>query len=160
MNLIPYKMITLESDKNPVQLKDALNKLVSKPDWNININKIVNNRVLEGKISERGFTIVMGRYGLTFGMTSLLPIMKGKIRKKDFSTGSSVSIVIRPFWAGILILSVFYLLCLAGIYFSIQKNLMEVLIVCCVFVGVTYFSLISKFNKECKVYTQLIENNF
>ena len=137
-----------------------MKKSVSKPDWNIKIDKVVDNRILEGKISNKSFTIVIGRYGLTFGMVSLLPIMKGKITKLESSSESLISIVIRPFKSGVLILSVFYTLCLAGIYFSIKKNLSEVLIVCCIFLCFTYFSMIAKFNKEYKTYRDFVKNTF
>ncbi len=158
MNLIPYKRIKVKSEYNPGEIKAALTKLVSKPDWNISIDKVANNRILEGKVSEKSFVIVMGRYGLTYGKTSLLPIMKGKIEGGN-KTGSFVTIVIRPLKPGIFILSLFYLLCIVGLYFSFRKNLSEVFIVCCIFICVTYFSIISKFNKEAKIYTDLIRDN-
>ena len=160
MNLIPYKKIVIKSERSSNEIKDALTKLVSKPDWNISIDKVTDNRILEGRVSDKSFVIVMGRYGLTYGKTSLLPIMKGKIERTNLLTGSLISIVIRPLKAGIFILSFFYLLCVAGLYFSLRKNLIEVFIVCCIFICVTYFSLISKFNKEAKIYTDLIKNNF
>lgn len=159
MNFIPYKIIKLTSVKTPNQIKEDLTALVSKPDWKLSVDKLVNNRILEGKISEKNFTIVVGRYGLTLGRTSLLPVMIGKISEQNSSPGSCISIVIRPFKSGIFILTGFYLLCFAGIYFSIQKHLVVVFIVCCIFILVTYISLIAKFNKESRVYIELINKH-
>lgn len=160
MYLFPYKVIKIRSEKSPDEIKKSLAASIAKPDWNISFDKIMTNDILEGRVSDKGFTIVKGRYALTFGMTSLLPIMKGKIEAIDSLEGSFISIVIRPFKAGVFILSFFYILCFIGIYFSIQRNLIEVLIVCCLLLFATYFSLISKFNKECKSYQALIKGYF
>lgn len=156
MKLFPYKKVQFRCELNPEAVKELLSKLVSKPDWNVNIEKLFNNRILEGKVSSTKFTIVLGRYGLTYGKTSLLPIMKGKI-KKHGTQGSEIHITIRPLKAGIFILCFFYFLVGLGLYFSIAKNLPQVLIVCCIFLIITYFSLIAKFNKEAEVYEGIIE---
>lgn len=159
MNIIPYRRIKIRSALTSDQVKTALLKVISKPDWNISINKVVNNRILEGRVVDNLFTVVMGKYGLTYGRTSLLPIMKGVI-KDDSSGGTILDIVIRPFKAGIIGLGVFYLFGIAALYFSITKHLPQVFIVACIFFCVTYFSVVSKFNKEIKNYDDLIKNIF
>ena len=159
MNIIPYKRIVIKSALSADQIKTALLKVISKPDWNISVNKIVNNRILEGRIVDSSFILVMGRYGLTYGKTSLLSIMKGII-KDDSSGGTILDIVIRPFKAGLIGLGIFYLFGIAALYFSISKHLPQVFIVACIFFCVTYFSVLSKFNKEVKNYDDLIKTTF
>jgi hypothetical protein len=155
--MLPYQRIRFTSKLNPDEIRNALSILVAKPDWNVNLDKVINNRILEGRISDKSFTIIMGRYGLTYGMTSLLPVMKGRIRK-DGVQGSEVDVIIRPLKTGIFILGFFYALVGLGLFFSIAKGLPQVFIVCCIFLTVTYYSLTAKFNREAKVYRDIINN--
>lgn len=159
MNIIPYRRIEIKSTLTAGQVKTALLKVISKPDWNISVNKVVNHRILEGRVVDNSFIVVMGKYGLTYGKTSLLPIMKGVI-KDDGSGGTILDIVIRPFKAGIIGLGIFFLFGIAALYFSISKHLPQVFIVACIFFCVTYFSVVAKFNKEIKNYDDLIKNTF
>lgn len=158
MMLLPYQRVYFKSRLRPDEISRVLHSLVSKPDWDISVDKVVNNRVLEGKVSDNVFTIVMGRYGLTYGKTSLLPIMKGRV-KSNGAQGSEVDVTIRPLKAGIFILGLFYLLVILGLYFSIAKGLPQVLIVCCIFIAITYYSLVAKFNREAKVYQDIIKTH-
>lgn len=158
MNLLPYQRIRFTSKLNPVEIRNILSTLVAKPDWNVSLDKVINNRILEGRINDKSFTIVMGRYGLTYGMTSLLPVMKGKITKHEVQ-GSNVDVTVRPRKTGIFILEFFYVLVGLGLFFSITKGLSQVFIVCCIFLAVTYYSLIAKFNREAKVYKDIINKH-
>ena len=160
MKLFPYAKFQIESEYNAPEIKALLTNLISKPDWNITLAKFVNNvDTLEGKAYDTSFVICKGKFGLSYGRTSLLPIMKGKINKNPKSEMSIISVIIRPFKAGIAILSLFYLLCFFGLYASIAKNLIEVFIVCIIFIGLTYYSLISKFNREYIFYKDFISNH-
>jgi hypothetical protein len=158
MKLLPYQRVCFKSKLKPDEIRGILSALVSRPDWSISVGKIVNNRVLIGKISNELFTIVMGRYGLSYGITSLLPIMKGKVKGNGIE-GSMVDVTIRPLKAGIFILGFFYMLAVLGLYFSITKSLPQVLIVCCVLIVITYYSLMTKFNREAKVYRSIIDTH-
>jgi|GEM_PF-2333026 len=158
MKLLPYQKIQFQSRLNPDEISGALSNLVIKPGWNISVDKVINNRVLEGKVSNKSFTIVMGRYGLTYGKTSLLPVMEGKITSNGLQ-GSDVDVTIKPRKTGVFILGFFYVLVGLGLYFSIAKKLPQVFIVCCIFIVITYYSLIAKFNREAKVYTDILENH-
>jgi hypothetical protein len=157
MSFFPYRRVHIKSELSPDAVKDVLSKIVAKPSWGVSIDKVFNNRVLEGKIGSRSFTVVMGRYGLTYGITSLLPVLKGKIKNNGLQ-GSEVDVTIRPLKAGIFILSFFYLLVALGLYFSLAKGLPQVFIVCCIFIAITYYSLITKFNREAKGYIEIMNN--
>ena len=156
MNWIPYKKMKYTSKKSPADIINVLSKLISKPDRDITISKLINNRVVEGIIFDGSFVVVVGRYGLTYGKNSLLPIMKGKIARDPLRSESLITVVVRPFTTGILVLGIFYLLGFAGMYFAISRGLLQGCIVCCIFFLSTYFLLISKFNKELKVYVNII----
>src|SRR5690606_16764298 len=94
----------------------------SDKDWKISFDKMVNNRVLEGEISNSSFLIVMGKYGLTYGKTSLLPIMIGKIQSDSVKLKTTIKIIIRPFGVGLFILGFCYILVLIGLFVAIQKS--------------------------------------
>lgn len=156
MNLLPFKKIRFESSFSFEQIKESLQSSVSKSDWNISLDKVMNNRILEGEVLKSSFLIVMGKYGLTYGRTSLLPIMKGNFYFDKAKSKTIINIIIRPFKTGIIILSFFYLLLILGLFFNINKLSYQFIIVACIFFTVTYSSLINKFNKEAKFYEDFI----
>ena len=77
MRFLPFKEIILESDFSFDKVKEILQNSISKPDWNISLDRALNNRILEGEIYESSFLLVIGKYSLTYGRASLLPVMKG-----------------------------------------------------------------------------------
>lgn len=162
MKFIPYTKLRIESEYAASEIKNILTNIVSKPDWDISVNKFLNTDIIEGKIYDTSFVICKGKFGLSYGRTSLLPIMKGKINENlhaNTSNRSVISIIIRPFKAGILILSIFYLLCFFGLYVSLYKDLIQVFLVCIIFISLTYYSLMSKFNKEYKFYRDFLAHH-
>jgi hypothetical protein len=161
MRAIPYIRKTIITTLSKKEIESKILQTVSDPDWKINIDKIMNHRLLTGKTSSNHFYIATERYALSYGKTSLLPILKGKIRPLEGKLkGSSISFVIRPIKMGIAILSFFYFLCLLIMIFSIIKGLIAGLIVSIIFLSVTYFYLILHFNYEAKIYLKLMQENF
>jgi hypothetical protein len=159
MKFIPYTKLQIESEYEASEIKNILTNSVSKPDWNISANKFLNTDIIEGEIYDNSFVVCRGKFGLSYGRTSLLPIMKGKINENlhyNSLNRSVISVIIRPFKAGIVILSIFYLLCFFGLYVSLYKDLIQVFLVCIIFISLTYYSLMSKFNKEYKFYKHFL----
>lgn len=156
MRILPFKKIILESDLSSGKVKEILQSSISKPDWNISLGKALNNQILEGEIYESSFLLVMGKYSLTYGRTSLLPIMKGVFYFDKKRSKTIINLTIRPFKAGMIILGFFYLLLVLGILVNINKLQPQFVIIACIFFGVTYYSLMTKFNKESKFYEDFI----
>ncbi len=156
MNLIPFKKVTLSTILCPEEVKLILSRNVVAPSLNLDADKIINHRVLEGLIDGNHFEIVMGRYGLTLGSTSLLPLMKGEIYQ-DKNQGSKVYAAIRPSKRGLLIIFVAYVVAIVGIYSSIIKGLPEVLVTCLIMIVVTYGSIMQKFNRETANYLKFFQ---
>ena len=131
------------------------------PDWNLTKNKIDNHFVMEGKFFSDSFIIVHGKYALSYGRTSLLPILKGVVKRDQSQSITTINVVIRPFVIGIIILSLFYFLILLGFfhyYFSKEAVNIQFCIISIIFIITTYSSLIIKFNKEVIVYNAFIES--
>jgi len=114
---------------------------------------------LEGKTRDTGFTVVMGRYGMTYGKTSLLPYLIARI-KPSSNTKTRLHITIQPsLGIGLVILSIVYILAAVAIYVSWTKNNFQGIIVPSLLIVVTYISMLLKFNKEKKTYIDFIEND-
>lgn len=159
MQLLPFYQTQYETEISIELISERLKLNTSEKDWDLNFGGLVNNRILEGKIDKDCFLVVMGKYGLTFGKFSLLPIMKGKMYYDCHRSKNIIKITVRPFIAGIFILSFFYLIAFVGIIFSIQQNNTKAIIILCIFFVVTYSSLIGKFNREKETYKKFIEGN-
>ncbi len=140
------------------EIINRVERTVAKPDKEITVQKLVKNHVFEGKITKDGFIVVMGRYGLTYGKTSLLTYLIAKV-KPTLNDKTRLEITIQPsLGSGLVILSVVYILSAGLIYFSWSRGNLEGIIVPFILVVVTYKSVLSKFNKEKKTYLDFIEN--
>lgn len=158
MYFLPFIKRKFKTNLSPEKVQEVLRKTTSVSDKKIDANKLSNLRIFESNISEKEFVIVMGRYALTYGKTSLLPIMKGTFSRSKDNDYTDLSISIHPFRTGIIGLSFFYLLAFAAIFICFKKGQIEVIVISIVFLLVTYGSLIAKFNKEVKTYFIFLQN--
>ena len=159
MRLIPYLKKRYETDLPEHFIFERVRANTSNPEWDISFNKIIANRVPESEIQGTSFRVVMGRYALSYGRTSLLPIMKGHVKHDDSKSKTILTIVIRPFIMGAAILSFFYLLAFLGITISLYKSDMKAVLFLLLFIVVTYSSLMLKYNRELKAYLDFLEMN-
>lgn len=141
------------------EIKSRIEHKVSKPDKEISFQKVADNRILEGKVIENGFIIVMGRYGLTYGKTSLLPYLIGKF-KPTLKTKTKLTIIIQPSTgSGLIILGLVYIVAIVAILISWSKSNYEGILIPAILIVVTYISMLLKFNKEKKIYLDFIEQD-
>ena len=157
MILIPYKRLRFKTSFEKEEIEEILKRIISKPSWKMNMNTIINNQVIEGKVSNESFIISLGRFSSTYGKTTFLPIMKGEVICDHQSPGSIINVVIRSFRTGMLILVFFYLLCGVILYLSILKQLFGGIVVGCIFYFITYVILLFQFNIAYKKYVGLIQ---
>src|SRR5258705_11319697 len=121
MTFFPYIKKHYLTDIKREEITNRIERTVAKPDKEITFQKVVENRVLEGKITEDGFIVVMGRYGLTYGKTSLLPYLIAKV-KPTINNKIRLDITIQPsLGSGLVILSIAFILSAMAIYFSCSK---------------------------------------
>ncbi len=158
MKITPFFRVVYETDIGHNEVSNRLKQNTNDKDWELSLSKAINNRVMEGDISNTSFTIVMGKYGLTYGKTSLLPIMKGRVWEDNSKSKTFISIIIRPFKTGVIILSVFYVLSLISLGIGIQRGDLKLLIVISLFLIASYLSIITKFNSEVITYTKFMED--
>ena len=158
MYFLPFIKRKFKTNLSPEKIQEVLRKITSAPDKKIDTNKLSNLRIFESKTSEKEFVIVMGRYVLTYGRTSLLPIMKGSFIKSKENAYTDIVIAIHPFKTGIIILSFFYLLAFAATFICFKKEQIDGIVISIIFLLVTYVSLIAKFNKEVKTYFTFLQN--
>ena len=156
MCFFPFIKRKFKTNLSPEKIQEVLRKTTSAPDKKIDANKLSNLRIFEGKISGKEFVIVMDRYAFTYGRTSLLPIMKGKISSSS-TEYTDISISIHTFETASIIYLVFCLLAVAVLTMSIQKGDIEGIIVTSIFLLFSYWIIIAKFNKEVNTYLHFLE---
>jgi hypothetical protein len=157
MTFFPFIRKQYLTDIKKEEILNRVERTVAKPDNKFTFQKATNNRVLEGKIEENGFIVVMGRFGMTFGKTSLLPYLIAKF-KPNINDRTRLEITIQPsLGSGLVILSIVYILAAIAIYISWSKKNVEGIIVPGLLIVVTYISMVLKFNREKKTYLDFIE---
>lgn len=147
------------TDFQAEEIKRKVEQRVAPPDKRFTFQKAAENRILEGTITDTGFVVVMGRYGMTYGRTSLLPYLIAKFKPaKDAKT--RLDVVIQPsLGSGLIILSIVYALATIAIYVSWTKSNLQGIIVPILLIVVTYISMLWKFNREKKTYLDFIEKD-
>ena len=159
MTFIPFIKRHYLTDIQSEEIKHRVERKVTKPDKHFTFQKAADNRILEGKTTDTGFTVVMGRYGMTYGKTSLLPYLIAKL-KPATNARTRLDITIQPsLGTGLIILSVVSILAAVAIYISWMKDNLQGIIVPSLLVVVTYLSMLWRFNKEKKKYLDFIEND-
>lgn len=156
MYLFPFKKFTKETSKNYDQIRRILEKICVLPTQKLDIEKFINYRVLEYEIATDHFMILMGRYGLSYGITNLAPVLNGKFVRGD-SGKNRISFTVRPKWSGVLTLALLYGVAIFGLIVSIKRNQWEGIVTTAVFIAITYWALLSKFNKEMKHYDEVVK---
>jgi hypothetical protein len=157
MRLIPYFKKKYKTTISKDVIFQRLEKMISQPDWELSVEKIINNRILEGELESSSFKLVRGRYALTYGRSSLLPLMMGKIEYDRKSFETIVTVVIRPSIIGTVGLSLVYFILVYSFFQEIRIRDMGAAFLSVLFFVVTYGSLIIKYNKEQKKYIELLE---
>jgi hypothetical protein len=159
MTYFPFIKRYYLTDLHTDEIKSRVKCKVAKPDRNFTFQKAAENRILEGKTTDTGFVVVMGRYAMTYGRTSLLPYLIVKIKPTE-GTKTRLDIVIQPsLGSGLVILSIVYILAAIAIYVSWTKSNVQGVVISSLLIVVTYISMLLKFNKEKKTYLDFIEKD-
>lgn len=157
MTFFPFIRKHYLTDIKKGGILNRVERTVAKPDNKFTFQKVTNNRILEGKIAENGFIVVMGSYGMTYGKTSLLPYLIAKF-KPNINDRTRLQITIQPsLGSGLVILSIVYIVAAIAIYMSWSKKNVEGIIVPGLLIVVTYISMVLKFNREKNTYLDFIE---
>jgi|SRR6218665_496420 len=156
MYLLPFRKITKETTKSYGKVRTVLEKICILPT-RLDIQQFVDYRVLEYEISSDQFMILMGRYGLSYGITNLAPVLHGKFLK-DSSGKNKIEFIIRPKWAGLVTIALLTAIAAFGLIVSIQRNQLQGIITSSVFMIIAYWAIISRFNKEMKHYNKVMED--
>jgi hypothetical protein len=159
MTFFPFIKRHYLTDIQSEEIISRVERKVTKPDKHFTFQKAADNRILEGMTTDSGFKVVMGRYGMTYGKTSLLPYLIAKFRPAT-NAKTRLDITIQPsLGTGLVILSVVYILSGIAIYVSWTKNNLQGIIFPSLLIVVTYITLLLKFNREKKTYLDFIEND-
>lgn len=159
MTFFPFIKRQYLTDIHMDEIKSGVERKVAKPDKNFTFQRAAENHILEGKTTDAGFVVVMGRYAMTYGRTSLLPYLITKVRP---ATGAKtkLDIVIQPsLGSGLIILSIVYILAAVAMYVSWTKSNVQGVVVPGLLIAVTYISILLKFNREKKTYLDFIEKD-
>ena len=156
MYLLPFKKITKETGKTYDKVRTILEKICILPTEKLDVQKFIDYRVLEYEIASDQFMILMGRYGLSYGITNLAPVLHGKFLKNDPGK-NRIEFTIRPKWSGLFTMVLLYAIAIFGLVVSINRYQLQGIVTSSVFIVVTYWAIISKFNKEMKHYEKVME---
>ncbi|MHA4811675.1 hypothetical protein ACX0G9_26500 [Flavitalea flava] len=157
MRIIPYLRRRYETDLSKEKVLERIRNISSDPDWNFTVAKALKTRMLEGRITGNHFIVVTGKYALTYGRTSLLPVMKGEIEYDKKRLKTIVKIVIRPFTMGLLIVAPFYGIAIWALVKGVQTGDRGTIFFCCLFLSIIYGSILIKYNREAKNYIEMLE---
>jgi hypothetical protein len=80
MTFFPFIKRHYLTDFQTEEIKRKVEQRVAPPDKHFTFQKAAENRILEGRTTDTGFVIVMGRYGMTYGRTSLLPYLIARFK--------------------------------------------------------------------------------
>lgn len=156
MSIIPYLTKEYTSTFSKDEIINKLKSRVKSKDWEISFEKLINNRSFEGEFQNNSFRIVMGKYGLTYGRSSLLPIMTGIITENEMNK-TTIKILIETGGAGKGILFFIFSIAFLGIYTGIVHGKSPAIIGCSLFSIIIYVNLILKYNREAPNYLNLVE---
>lgn len=141
------------------EVESIVKKNIHPPSWRLNRENISNHYILEGIVYPNRFVIVHGRYGLTYGKTSLLPRLYGFFFSNKRQGDTRIRIIIRPGTLGLMIYSCFLIAAGLILHRTIQSGQTSGIIVVLGLIIVTYASLMLKFNKEVVEYDNFVKNN-
>jgi hypothetical protein len=109
MKLIPYASQSYTSPLSKESLLQKLRQRITTKHSAVNHENIINHNVLAGEVRESSFTISGNRYGLTYGKTSLLPLLKGTL-SGPLAGPTVLKTIIRPSIAGLAGIGLVYAL--------------------------------------------------
>jgi hypothetical protein len=138
------------------EIAHELRKHITPPDWKINLQKAVQREFLEGRVYKEKFRMGRGAYGLTWGRTSLLPVLIAKVNPSESGRGSIIKIRIRPSVSGLVIISIFSLVAISGLVISLQESKPQGAVVSTIFLALTVFFLMGRFGKEVRFFEEFI----
>ena len=74
--IIPFFRMNYETKLTPAQVLERIQDKVARPECGITISKVIDYRIMTGKVIGNEFEVANSRYGLTHGRLNYLLIMK------------------------------------------------------------------------------------
>lgn len=154
MYLIPFRTTTQQTSKNFESISKIVEKICVLPA-KMDVQTFINHRVLEYEIRSNSFMILMGRYGFSYGITNLAPVLNGKFIQNN-SGNNLVKFTICPKLSGIITLIFLYTVAITCLVVSVKRNELTGILTAIAFMSISYWAIISRFNKEMKHYDEVI----
>lgn len=158
IKIIPFFKKKYESKLSDSRILDRIRQRVSPPDWNVSLSKMMDHKILEGKVVNNEFLISNEKYGLTYGKANFLPILKGIVIAGPPGNNTSVRIVIRP--SVFIVVSYVVLVFLMGTLsrYGLKQGDFSVFGMSIFFILGPYISLLIRFNRAVSLYLRFIED--
>lgn len=157
--IIPFFRIKYETKLTPAQVLERIQSKVARPEWGITISKIIEYRIITGKVTGNEFEVSNSRYGLTHGRLNYLLIMKGSVKADKQSGTTTIDLTVQPPDATIFFYIIFSTLMILLARYGIKIADVMPTVIGIVFVVAPYLSLLLQLPKSIGVYRRFIEED-
>ncbi|AEW02208.1 hypothetical protein A4D02_34595 [Niastella koreensis] len=156
---IPFLRIKYETKLTPKQVLERIQDKVAYPEWGITISKMIDYRIMTGRVTGNEFEVSNSRYGLSHGRLNYLLIMKGSVKADKQSGITTIHITVQPPDGTILFYIIFSTLMILLARYTIKVGDVMPAVISILFVVMPYLSLLFKLHRSIVVYRRFIEED-
>lgn len=156
---IPFFRKKYETKLTPKQVLERIQSKVAYPEWGITISKMIDYKIMTGKVTGNEFEVSNSRYGLTHGRLNYLLILKGSVKADKQSGITTISLTVQPPDGIILFYIIFSMLMILLARYAIKIADVMLALMSILFVVMPYLSLLFKLHRSITVYRRFIEED-
>ena len=157
VRIIPFFRIKYETRLGPSEVLKRIRGKVAMPEWRVTLPRMIQYRIMTGKIIGNEFELSNNRYGLTHGRANFLLIMKGTVRAEKQSGLTIIDVAVRPSETIVWLYSILSVLMILLARYVINKGLVLPAIISIFFVVAPYLSLLSQLSGAIDSYRRFME---
>jgi hypothetical protein len=156
---IPFFRLKYETKLTPKQVLERIQDKVAYPEWGITISKMIEYKIMTGRVTGNEFEVSNTRYGLSHGRLNYLLIMKGSVKADKQSGITTIHVIVQPPDGTILFYIIFSMLMILLARYTIKTGEVMPAVVSILFVVMPYLSLLFKLQRSIVVYRRFIEED-
>lgn len=154
---IPFFRMKYETRLTPKQVLERIQSKVVHPEWGITISKMIDYKIMTGKVTGNEFEVANSRYSLTHGRLNYLLIMKGSVKAEKQSGITTIHVTVQPPDGTILFYIIFSTLMILLARYTIKIGDVMPAVMSILFVVMPYLSLLFQLSKSIGVYRKFME---
>lgn len=156
---IPFYRLKYETKLTPKQVLERIQSKVVYPEWGITISKMIDYKIMTGKVTGNEFEVANNRYGLTHGRLNYLLIMKGSVKADKQSGITTIHVTVQPPEGTILLYVIFSTLMILLARYTIKIGVVMPAVMSILFTVMPYLSLLFKLPRSIIVYRRFMEED-